>query len=43
MYVHQYTKEQLNQFTGGAVIGTNAHTHPLLHKPYFPSSYHLDI
>ena len=27
MYLHQYTKGEPNWFTGGAVIGTNAHIH----------------
>ena len=31
IYVHQYTKEELNWFTDGTVISTDAHTHsPLI-------------
>ena len=38
MYVHQYTKGQLNWSTDGTVIGTNVHTHAPLHKLHFTTN-----
>ena len=41
MYVDQYTKGEPNWLRDGTVIGADMHTHPSLHKLYFPSFYHL--
>ena len=40
MYVHQYIKGDPNQFTDGAIIATNAHTHsPPTQTLFLPQIY----
>ena len=36
--MHQYTKNELNQFTNSAIISANAHTHFPIHRLFFTTN-----